>query len=139
VIVLDTNVVSTFMDPEPDPIVLNWLNSQSHESIWITTITLFEIRYGLELLPQGRRRASLSQAFLRLINEKLDRRVLAFDEAAAEIAASLAARRRSMGRPVETADTQIAGIVLSRRASLATRNVRHFADIDAPIINPWDD
>lgn len=136
-IVLDTNVVSAFMDPKPDLAVLNWVDNQPHESIWITTITLFEIRYGLELLPQGRRRALLSQAFLQLINEKLDRRVLPFDEAAAEIAASLAAQRRSMGRPVETADTQIAGIVLSRRATLATRNVRHFADIEARVVNPW--
>jgi predicted nucleic acid-binding protein len=91
------------------------------------------------LLPQSRRRALLSQAFLRLIDEKLDRRVLPFDEAAAEIAASLAAQRKGMGRPVDTADTQIAGIVLSRRASLVTRNIRHFADIDARLINPWDE
>ena len=138
-IVLDTNVVSAFMDPEPDPIAQKWVDKQPHESIWITTITLFEIRFGLELLPQSRRKAAMTQAFLRLVNEKLDRRMLAFDEASAEAAAFLAARRRSMGRPVDLADTQIAGIVLSRRATLATRNVKHFADIDAQIVNPWAD
>lgn len=127
------------MDPEPDPIIQKWVDDRPHESIWITSITLFEIRFGLELLAQSRRRASLSQAFLRLIDEKLERRVIPFDEAAAEIAASLAAQRRTAGRPVELADTQIAGIVLSRRATLATRNIRHFADIDAHIIDPWAD
>jgi toxin FitB len=98
---------------------------------------LFEARFGLALLPLGRRRQTLEAAFARLLKEDLENRVLDFDSAAATEAASLAATRRKRGRSVDMRDTQIAGIALARRAALATRNVRHFLDLEMSIVDPW--
>jgi predicted nucleic acid-binding protein len=138
VIVLDTNVLSALMQSRPEPAVVNWLDAQAVESVWITSITLFEVRMGLALLPAGRRRKALEAAFEQLLVADLENRVLAFDEAAARRAAELAATRQKAGHPVDFRDTQIAGIVLARRAVLATRNVRHFQDLNTTVVNPWD-
>jgi len=137
VIVLDTNVLSALMRTRPDPAVVAWLDGQPTQSIWISSITLFETRFGLALLPTGARRASLEEQFLRLLQEDLDGRILAFDGPAAREAAALAASRQRSGRPVDMRDTFIAGVVLARKATLATRNTRHFDDLPIPVINPW--
>ena len=136
-IILDTNVLSALMRTIPDAAVLEWLDRQPADSVWITSITLFETRFGLALLPAGRRRQVLEAAFDDLLREDLENRVLDFDSAAATAAASLAAARQKSGRPVDMRDTQIAGIVLTRRATLATRNIRHFVDLKISIIDPW--
>jgi toxin FitB len=138
VIVLDTNVLSALMRKAPDAGVAAWLDRQPVESIWITSITLFEARLGLALLPPGRRRRALEAAFERLLAEDLENRVLDFDSAAAGESAKLAAKRQAAGRSVDMRDTQIAGIALARHATLATRNVRHFEDLDVPVVNPWE-
>ena len=137
-IILDTNVLSALMRQAPDVPVIIWLDRQPAESVWITSITLFEARLGLALLPKGRRRQTLEAAFAQLLQEDLENRVLDFDAAAATEAASLAAERQKAGRPVDMRDTQIAGIALARRATLATRNVRHFQDLKVPVVNPWE-
>jgi len=126
------------MQKAPDPSVVEWLDRQPAESVWITSITLFEARLGLALLPSGRRRQALELAFEQLLAEDLEERVLDFDRSAAEAAAALAAERQQNGRTVDMRDTQIAGIVIARRAALATRNVKHFADITAEVVNPWE-
>lgn len=136
-IVLDTNVLSAVMRRKADPAVVAWLDRQPFESLWITTITVFEVRFGLELLPDGRRRKKLETAFARALEEDFQRRILSFDFQAAEEAAKLAARRRSSGQPVGFRDTQIAGIVMARHATLATRNIRHFQDLPVTVIDPW--
>lgn len=136
-IILDTNVLSALMRTRPEAPVVAWLDRQPAESVWITSITLFEARLGLALLPTGRRRQTLEAAFARLLKEDLENRVLDFDSAAAAEAASLAAERQKAGRPVDMRDTQIAGIALARRATLATRNVRHFGDLKIPVVDPW--
>ena len=138
-IILDTNVLSALMRTVPDAHVVAWLDRQPAESVWITSITLFEAYLGLALLPSGRRRQTLEAAFARLLQEDLENRVLDFDSAAATEAASLAAARQKNGRPVDLRDTQIAGIALTRRATLATRNVRHFRDLRILIVDPWAD
>ncbi len=127
------------MHRAPEAAVVAWLDRQPAESIWITSITLFESRLGLALLPRGRRQQLLEAAFGRLLEEDLENRVLDFDSAAATEAAALAAERQKAGRPVDVRDTQIAGIALARRATLATRNVRHFQDLKIPVIDPWDE
>ena len=99
---------------------------------------MFEARLWLALLPSGRRRRALEAAFARLLEEDLQNRVLDFDSVAATEAASLAAERQKAGRPVDMRDTQIAGIALARRATLATRNLRHFQDLKVPVVDPWD-
>ena len=136
-IILDTNILGALMRPAPDTAVVRWLDRQPAESIWITSITLFEARFGLALLPSGRRRQRLESEFDRLLHEDLENRVLDFDGAAATEAATLAAVRQKSGRPVDMRDSQIAGIALARHATLATRNVRHFADLELLIVDPW--
>src|SRR5579863_2722637 len=124
------------MRTAPEAAVVAWLDRQPAQSVWITSITLFETRFGLALLPIGRRRQMLETLFARLLNEDLENRVLDFDSAAATESASLAAVRQKRGWPVDMRDTQIAGIVLARRATLATRNVRHFKDLKISIVDP---
>jgi toxin FitB len=136
-IVLDTNVVSELMKTVVDAGLIGWLNQQTRLSIWISTITVFEIRMGIGLLPASRRRVQLEQGFMRMLAEKIDNRVLPFDTAAAEQGAALAAARQREGPVGELRDTMIAGIAMSRRATLATRNTRHFADLPTPVIDPW--
>ncbi|MSP80978.1 MAG: PIN domain-containing protein, partial [Rhodospirillales bacterium] len=125
-ILLDTNVISALMRRESDPAVVGWLDRLPAESVWITSITIFEVRFGLDLLAAGRRRRQLEEAFVKALAEDFENRVLAFDRAAAEAAAGIAARERRAGRTIEIRDVQIAGIAAARRATLATRNVRHF-------------
>lgn len=136
-IILDTNVLSAVMQDKPVPAVVQWLDQQAAESIWITTITLFETQFGLAILPKGRKRLALEEAFRALLEEELGNRVLDFDRAAAITAAKLAAQRQKVGTPADMRDTQIAGIALSRRASIATRNVKQFSDLSVPVIDPW--
>lgn len=138
-IILDTNVLSALMQHQPDPVVVAWLDLQPAQSIWISSITLFEARYGLELMASGQRKAGLQERFEQLIREDLENRVVLFDANAALQAAQLAAQRKMRGRPVDMRDTFIAGIALARRATLATRNIKHFDDLLTSVINPWDE
>jgi predicted nucleic acid-binding protein len=138
-IILDTNVLSALMQDTPETIIVDWLNGQPPQSIWTTAITVFEIRMGLALLPSGRRRTRLETAFAQSLEIALARRILPFDEFAAQHAGIVGARRKQSGLNVDFRDTQIAGIALARRAAIATRNVRHFADLGLPVHNPWDD
>src|ERR1700704_6399919 len=124
-IILDSNVVSELMT-EPDAAVLAWLDRQSWTLLWTTAITVLEIRSGLAIMPAGRRRSARQSAFDLLIERNFESRVLPFDYAAAEETASLIGIRKRAGRPGELRDSMIAGIALARRATLATRNVRHF-------------
>jgi toxin FitB len=139
VILLDTNVLSALMLRKPDATVVDWLDAQPAESIWTTSITVFEIRTGLELLPSGRRRTQLERAFDQLLSDELDGRVQSFDRPAALAAGTLAAARQPAGLTMEVRDAEIAGIALARRAALATRNIRHFSDLGMDLINPWAD
>lgn len=136
-ILLDTNVLSALMLQEPERNVVAWLDAQPAESIWTTSITVFEIRFGLELLPNGRRRRRLEEAFTRALDEDLEGRVLGLDQAAAQSAGTIAAVRRRGGRTVEIRDVLIAGIALARRAALATRNISHFDGLGISLIDPW--
>ena len=137
-IVLDTNVVSALMRARNEPRVVAWLDEQPVESIWITSITVFEATLGIALLPKGRRRTALETSFRQFLDVDIENRVLDFDRTAAEASATLSSERQRTGRTVDVRDTQIAGIALARRASLATRNVRHFADAGIALLNPWD-
>jgi toxin FitB len=137
VILLDTNVVSALMRRDPEPAVVAWLDDQPAESIWTTSITVFEVRTGLELLKPSRRRQQLERAFEGLLADELDGRVQSFDEPAALAAGSIAAKQQSAGRTVEIRDVQIAGIATARKAILATRNTRHFEGLGIILVDPW--
>lgn len=136
-IILDTNVLSALITERVDPAVRIWLDHQPWQSMWTSSISILEIRFGLETMAEGRRRRTRLFEFGRLIDEDLGQRIAAFDRSAAEAAADLMAQRKRKGTPREMRDTMIAGIALSRRAGLATRNVRDFADAGIEIVNPW--
>ncbi len=136
-ILLDTNVLSAMMQAAPDETVARWLDQQPRESIWITTITVMEIRAGLQAMPVSRKRNALANALAVLLGEKIQGRIAVFDMAAAEEAAALMARRKLKGRPVDSRDTRIAGIAQASRATLVTRNTSHFSDLSVPVVNPW--
>ena len=136
-IILDTNVVSVMMQPDLAPEAMTWLSSQETPRLWTTTVTYHEIRFGLLILPMGRRRQALERAFALLLNQGFRSRIFDFDQAAAEQSARLAAQHRSQGLGFEHRDLQIAGIASAKGASLATRNARHFEHAGIPLINPW--
>ena len=138
-IVLDTNVLSALMQQQPDTQVVAWLDTQHAESIWISSITLFEARYGLALLAPGQRKSLLQERFDQLVQDDLENRVLPFDADAATHTDQLAAERKARGRSVDMRDTFIAGIAPAKRATLATRNTRHFEDLTVRVVNPWVD
>jgi toxin FitB len=135
-IILDTNVVSALMRQSPDASVIAWLDRQPRTSIWTTSVTVLEVRFGLQIMPAGKRQSALIKAF-GLLLEKIGRRIAAFDAAAAQQAGDLMALRHKKGRPVELRDTMIAGIAVCRHATLATRNTAHFEDTLVPLVNPW--
>jgi predicted nucleic acid-binding protein len=134
---VDTNVLSAMMRIAVEPAVERWFDGQPPESVWTTTITVFEIRFGLALLAPGRRRDRFHDAFDIAIDDVLGGRVLPFDRTAADTAAAIAAKQRQIGRPVEIRDVQIAGIAAARKATLATRNTRHFENLGIVLVDPW--
>ncbi|HXX24528.1 MAG TPA: type II toxin-antitoxin system VapC family toxin [Terriglobia bacterium] len=136
-IILDTNVLSALMSSVPDRHVIAWLDKQPEISLWTNSVTVLEIRYGLQIMPAGKRRTALMEAFERVLTELLDLRVAPFDAAAAMEASDLMAIRHKLGRPVELRDMMIAGIALACRATLATRNTAHFDGLSVPVINPF--
>ncbi len=135
-IILDTNVISALMKREYDSSVEEWMDRQS-EALWTTSISVMEIRAGIELLATGRQRQRLEIAFARCLREDLQDRVWDFDREAADQAGVLSARRRLAGKPIDFRDVEIAGIVACRRATLATRNTRHFENLGVEMVNPW--
>ena len=137
-IILDTNVLSALMQTKPDLRVVSWLDRVPAESVWITSITLFEVQFGLALLPDGKRRKILVTLFEEIIEKDLEGRILLFDRIASEQAAYLAAARRKIGYTVDMRDTFIAGNVLAKKATLATRNIKHFRELQVDVVNPWE-
>ena len=136
-ILLDTNVLSALMRREPERRIIRWLDGLPPESVWTTSVTVFEVRLGLEILATGRRRRRLEEAFSRAIEEDFENRVAVFDRPAAEAAGRIAAECRKAGRPVEIRDVQIAGIAAARKARLATGNLKHFEELGLDLIDPW--
>ena len=136
-IILDTNVLSALMRQAPDRQVVAWLDEQPRSSVWTTSVTVLEVRFGLQVMPLGKRRAHLLRAFETVLADRLEGRIAPFDAVAARLAGDLMAVRRRQGRPGDLRDTMIAGIVLAQKATLATRNTSHFADLPVPVVNPW--
>lgn len=135
-IVLDTNVISEAMREAPDRKVRDWLNDQAAETLYLTSITLAELRYGIGVLAAGRRRDRLAA----MLDELLDLfggRILAFDAAAARHYAALAVAARSAGKGFPTPDGYIAAIAAAHGFTVATRDVAPFAAAGITVINPW--
>lgn len=137
-IIADTNIVSEFMKDEPDAQVLSWARALDARHLTICVVTVEEIERGLGRLPKGRRRKDLERRWARLLDAFADT-IATYDVAAARATARLLVEALDQGRPVPLADAQIAGICLSRRAQLATRNVKDFAQIsELTVVNPFD-
>ena len=136
--VLDTNVVSELMKPDPNPSVLDWTYSQSRDELYITTISEAELWFGMEIMAEGRRRQQVAARIRRMLERFFGGRILPFDSVAARAYASMVAQRRRTGAIVPILDAQIAAIALSREAAVATRNVRHFEGVGIEIVDPWN-
>jgi toxin FitB len=137
VIVLDTNVLSEFMRPQPNERVVTWLKQQTRSNLFTTAVTHGEMLYGVLILPEGRRRTRMQQEVEAIFVADMMGRVLPYDDAAANAHAVIAAACRAQGRSVGQSDMMIAGITRSRGATLATRNVRDFEGCDIPLVDPW--
>ena len=135
--ILDTNVVSEPMLASPSAVVQIWWSQQQPGALFITAVTAAEILYGIELLPQGKRRVALLAGVELMFGKVLAGRILPFDEDAARAFAVIAASRRARGRPITDLDAQIAAIARSRGAILATRNTADFEDCGIRLVNPW--
>ena len=136
-IILDTNIVSEFMTSPPTTTVLEWLNAQEPASLYITSISVAEICFGLQAMPQGRRRRLLEDRFERFISQAFSSRVLHFDEAAGRIFGEIRAYRRKIGRPLRDFDGQIAAIARVHGFAIATRNLADFEHCLVDLIDPF--
>ncbi len=137
-ILLDTNVVSAVMKPEPVQPVLKWLDGQDTVSLYLSTITIAEIVYGLRVLPAGKRRRALEDLFEQFVARGFEHRILPFDEAAARLYGELMGRRKEIGRPMSILDGQIAAIARANGFAVATGNVRDFEECGLQILNPFE-
>jgi predicted nucleic acid-binding protein len=136
-IILDTNVISEQMRPQPDERVKLWLDSVDQAEVMTTSITVAELRFGAARLPQGKRRAALESWIDKLLSDAYHDRIEDFDLAAAEAYGSVRAGQYRLGRTIPFQDAQIAGICISRGAALATRNTDDFEGLGIRLINPW--
>ncbi|MBB3192322.1 type II toxin-antitoxin system VapC family toxin [Halomonas cerina] len=135
--VLDTNVLSELMRPAPAPGIVDWLDAQVATTVAITSITVAEILYGIQRLPAGRRKRSLAVMAAGMLDDDFAGRILSFDGEAAIHYAERVVASEQAGRAVQIADAQIAAICLCHGAILATRNVKDFASLGVPLVNPW--
>ncbi len=131
---LDTNVISELASSAPDSNVLNFLSTSG--DLWIPVIAIYEIEYGLRILPHGRRRRRLESAMSAFIEQYADR-ILRIDREAAECAGALCADAKRSGRRLDASDALIAGAAKARGLTVATRNVKDFDYLDIAVANPW--
>jgi predicted nucleic acid-binding protein len=138
VIILDTNIISEFMTAPPANPVLEWLNAQDAVSLYITTISIAEIGFGLYCMPRGKRQRLLAERFKQFIATAFETRTLPFDESAARLYGEIKGYRREIGRPLSDLDGQIACIARSMGFAVATRNIKDFTDFGIELINPFE-
>lgn len=136
-ILLDTNIVSEMMKPTGDAKVRQWMDSYAEIDFYIATPIIAELRFGLALLPAGRKKDALTKACNVVEDEIFAGRILAFDQRAAHVFAHLRAKRQALGRPFSVMDAMVASIASAHAMTLATRNVADFADLDLAVVNPF--
>ena len=134
---IDTNVASELMRPEPTPAVSAWIAERDAQEMYLTAVSEAELRYGVAIMPAGKRRSAMEAAMTRWLDQGFRDRILPFDSAAARAYAEIAADRRHAGRPIGEADCQIAAICRCRSAVLVTRNLRDFQRTGIDVVDPW--
>lgn len=137
-IILDTNVISEVMRADPDETVLRWFDRQPSSSVWTTSVTIYEIEFGLRRMAEGQRRSTLERLFREIVAEELGGRILPLDAEAALASGALGANLQGSGKTVDVRDVLIAGIARARQATVATRNVSDFENA-CEVLNPWVD
>jgi toxin FitB len=137
VILLDTNVISEMMRPRPEPLVVSWFDSVAGLPLYISAVTEAELWSGFHLLPIGKRRTVLESLISETLTEDFAGRILPFDSAAARSYGKISGQRSKLGRPINTADCEIAAIAKVHGLKLATRNTSDFEHCDIDLINPW--
>jgi len=137
-ILIDTNVLSELMRAKPAPEVLAWIDAQPTSQLFISSITVAEILYGIARMADGKRKQGFLDLATLMFDEDFAGRILSFDADAAIHYAGLAAESEAKGKVVDMADGQIAAIAALHDARVATRNVRHFDYLGVPVINPWE-
>lgn len=137
-ILLDTNIIVEMIKPTGDANVRRWMDSYAELDFFIGAPIVAELRFGLALLPEGRKKEALTKACDALEDEIFAGRILAFDQRAAHAFARLRARRKMHGKPLAVMDAMVASIASAHAMTLATRNVADFADLDIPLINPFE-
>jgi len=137
-ILLDTNIISALMQPVPNPNVIQWLNQQKQSQLYLPSIVVAEIRYGLQRMPQGQRQSALVSQFSSLLHTIFSGRILPFAQNEAEAYAIIRAAREAQGKPISVCDAQIAAIAQVHQALLATRNTKDFESCGIVLINPFE-
>ena len=138
-ILLDTCVVSEPLKARPEPKVLNWLDDQAAESLYLSTVSIAELLAGVAALPAGRRRSALSEGLSRVIDRLFANRILAFDQAAAIQLPEIVTTARKSGFTISFADAQIAAIAMAHDFAVATRDTGPFHAAGVPVIDPWNE
>ncbi len=135
--VVDTNVLSELMRPEPHTGVLEWINGFQRREVGITAISVAEILYGIGALPEGKRKHRLLEAATTMFEEYFTGRIYSFDQLAAIEYADIVLQRDRIGKPISMPDAQIAAICRVSGSELATRNTKDFENTGLALINPW--
>jgi toxin FitB len=136
-LILDTNVLSELLKPNPDTQVVAWIENQPRQQLFTTVVSRAEIMYGIQLLPKSQRRQKLAEAAKAIFDEELADHVLPFESLAADRFALIAAKRKMEGKPISQFDAIIVSIAAAHSARLATRNVHDFESCGVSIENPW--
>jgi toxin FitB len=138
-VLLDTNVLSELMRSVPNESVIRWLDSLPEDDVWISAVTVAEIRLGLAILPEGRRKQTLTKLADQMLHEEFSEKCLPFDYQAAGAYAGIVSSRTRQGSPITVEDARIAAIALTAEVSLATRNTKEFLGIEGlELVNPWE-
>ncbi|ACI53291.1 PilT protein domain protein (plasmid) [Gluconacetobacter diazotrophicus PA1 5] len=137
-ILLDTNVISEPWKPAPEPGVLAWIDAQAIKTLFLSAVTVAELRFGIGVMPAGRRRAVLHERLEQEVLPLFEGRVLPFDLAASQAYAELMVRARSEGRAIGKADGYIAATAASRGYAVASRDVSPFEAAGVRVLNPWE-
>ena len=134
---LDTNVVSEWVRPIPDPRVVNWLAQANEDELFLSVCTVAELRFGVAILPKGARRERLDDWLSKDLTARFDRRIVPVDTAVAGAWGKLNAAARRSGRPLDTMDGLIAATAEVYEMTIVTRDVRDFRPTGVTLLNPW--